>query len=185
MPAELWCLWGFLRTLQGVDFVVDGGERLAYPSTVIDMTGLMPTILRRGKVSTSSQFVIHDSVTTYLLVLLLCPFNVALQNIHKVHVATAWENVGCYSSLVYLAFHLPNISFRWCWQWFLISLHCTGPCRGLDAHGIPWFNRICWVGGHVESVCLEYGFAIVFNFTFVCNVYYVYVNSSHSESQRL
>jgi hypothetical protein len=34
---------------QGVDFVVDGGERLAYPSTVVDMTGQKPTLLRRGK----------------------------------------------------------------------------------------------------------------------------------------
>jgi tRNA A37 threonylcarbamoyladenosine synthetase subunit TsaC/SUA5/YrdC len=35
---------------EGVDFVVDGGERLAYPSTVVDMTGQKPTLLRRGKV---------------------------------------------------------------------------------------------------------------------------------------
>lgn len=48
-----------MRTLQGVDFVVDGGERLAYPSTVIDMTGVKPTILRRGKASTFPLFVIH------------------------------------------------------------------------------------------------------------------------------
>ncbi|CAK9873546.1 unnamed protein product [Sphagnum jensenii] len=34
---------------EGVDFVVDGGERLAYPSTVVDMTGQKPTLLRRGK----------------------------------------------------------------------------------------------------------------------------------------
>jgi len=39
------------KSAQGVDFVVDGGERLAYPSTVVDMTGQMPKILRRGKVS--------------------------------------------------------------------------------------------------------------------------------------
>jgi tRNA A37 threonylcarbamoyladenosine synthetase subunit TsaC/SUA5/YrdC len=47
-----------LCTLQGVDFVVDGGERLADPSTVIDMTGLKPAVLRLGKVSASLLFAI-------------------------------------------------------------------------------------------------------------------------------
>lgn len=35
---------------QGVDFVVDGGLRFADPSTVVDMTGTKPLLLRRGKV---------------------------------------------------------------------------------------------------------------------------------------
>lgn len=35
---------------QGVDFVVDGGLRIADPSTVVDMTGTKPLLLRRGKV---------------------------------------------------------------------------------------------------------------------------------------
>uniref|UniRef100_A0A2P2QQE3 Threonylcarbamoyl-AMP synthase n=1 Tax=Rhizophora mucronata TaxID=61149 RepID=A0A2P2QQE3_RHIMU len=35
--------------LEGLDFVVDGGVRVAAPSTVVDMTGTYPKILRQGK----------------------------------------------------------------------------------------------------------------------------------------
>lgn len=35
---------------QGLDFVVDGGVRLAQSSTVVDMTKLPPRVLREGKV---------------------------------------------------------------------------------------------------------------------------------------
>ncbi|XP_072966105.1 uncharacterized protein [Typha angustifolia] len=34
---------------EGLDFVVDGGIRVADPSTVVDMTGSNPTIIRQGK----------------------------------------------------------------------------------------------------------------------------------------
>ncbi|GAQ89873.1 hypothetical protein KFL_005720030 [Klebsormidium nitens] len=34
---------------KGVDFVVDGGQRMATPSTVVDMTGATPLLLRQGK----------------------------------------------------------------------------------------------------------------------------------------
>uniref|UniRef100_A0A0E0E0W4 Threonylcarbamoyl-AMP synthase n=1 Tax=Oryza meridionalis TaxID=40149 RepID=A0A0E0E0W4_9ORYZ len=34
---------------QGLDFIVDGGTRIADPSTVVDMTGSYPTIIRQGK----------------------------------------------------------------------------------------------------------------------------------------
>lgn len=34
---------------QGLDFIVDGGVRIADPSTVVDMTGSYPTIIRQGK----------------------------------------------------------------------------------------------------------------------------------------
>ncbi|VAI74390.1 unnamed protein product [Triticum turgidum subsp. durum] len=34
---------------QGLDFIVDGGARIADPSTVVDMTGSYPTIIRQGK----------------------------------------------------------------------------------------------------------------------------------------
>ncbi|XP_074585470.1 uncharacterized protein LOC141841226 [Curcuma longa] len=34
---------------EGLDFVVDGGVRVADPSTVVDMTGKLPTIIRQGK----------------------------------------------------------------------------------------------------------------------------------------
>ncbi|KAL5973060.1 hypothetical protein ACLOJK_039867 [Asimina triloba] len=34
---------------EGLDFVVDGGVRVADPSTVVDMTGRFPTIIRQGK----------------------------------------------------------------------------------------------------------------------------------------
>ncbi|VAI74394.1 unnamed protein product [Triticum turgidum subsp. durum] len=33
----------------GLDFIVDGGARIADPSTVVDMTGSYPTIIRQGK----------------------------------------------------------------------------------------------------------------------------------------
>lgn len=36
---------------QGLDFIVDGGPRIADPSTVVDMTGTSPTVIRQGKVS--------------------------------------------------------------------------------------------------------------------------------------
>ncbi|GKU93252.1 hypothetical protein SLEP1_g6859 [Rubroshorea leprosula] len=35
---------------KGLDFVVDGGKRVADPSTVVDMTGANPKIVRQGKV---------------------------------------------------------------------------------------------------------------------------------------
>ncbi|KAF0901057.1 hypothetical protein E2562_037638 [Oryza meyeriana var. granulata] len=38
---------------QGLDFIVDGGTRNADPSTVVDMTGSYPTIIRQGKESLS------------------------------------------------------------------------------------------------------------------------------------
>lgn len=34
---------------EGLDFVVDGGIRVADPSTIVDMTGSSPTIIRQGK----------------------------------------------------------------------------------------------------------------------------------------
>ncbi|CAM6086165.1 unnamed protein product [Calypogeia fissa] len=34
---------------EGLDFVVDGGIRVADPSTVVDMTGAKPVLLRPGK----------------------------------------------------------------------------------------------------------------------------------------
>lgn len=36
--------------LQGLDFVIDGGIRAADPSTVVDMSENIPTIIRKGKV---------------------------------------------------------------------------------------------------------------------------------------
>ncbi|MED6171245.1 hypothetical protein PIB30_039070 [Stylosanthes scabra] len=34
---------------EGLDFVVDGGVRVADPSTVVDMTKIPPRVLREGK----------------------------------------------------------------------------------------------------------------------------------------
>lgn len=34
---------------EGLDFIVDGGLRVADPSTVVDMTGSSPTLIRQGK----------------------------------------------------------------------------------------------------------------------------------------
>ncbi|XP_058103334.1 uncharacterized protein LOC131246889 isoform X2 [Magnolia sinica] len=50
---------------EGLDFVVDGGIRVADPSTVVDMTGRFPTIIRQGKTSRTVRFGetgIHQSV---------------------------------------------------------------------------------------------------------------------------
>lgn len=48
-PVIIADTYGASEGREGVDFVVDGGERLADPSTVIDMTGLKPVVLRLGK----------------------------------------------------------------------------------------------------------------------------------------
>lgn len=40
-----------IKFFQGLDFVVDGGVRLADPSTVVDMTTIPPKIIRQGKVN--------------------------------------------------------------------------------------------------------------------------------------
>ncbi|CAN6472391.1 unnamed protein product [Victoria cruziana] len=34
---------------KGLDFIVDGGIRVADPSTIVDMTGNLPTVIRQGK----------------------------------------------------------------------------------------------------------------------------------------
>lgn len=46
-PCSTLC-FGFL--LQGLDFLVDGGVRVAEPSTIVDMTGPYPKVIRQGKV---------------------------------------------------------------------------------------------------------------------------------------
>ncbi|KAJ7285490.1 hypothetical protein O6H91_Y330300 [Diphasiastrum complanatum] len=48
-PAQIADAYGVSEGKEGVDFVVDGGVRLAEPSTVIDMTGDQPVLLRSGK----------------------------------------------------------------------------------------------------------------------------------------
>lgn len=52
---------------EGLDFVVDGGVRVADPSTVVDMTGAFPKILRQGKgpkqpwmVAEEKEFALHE-----------------------------------------------------------------------------------------------------------------------------
>lgn len=46
---------------QGLDFIVDGGPRIADPSTVVDMMGANPTVIRQGKVSTLYHLLIVHS----------------------------------------------------------------------------------------------------------------------------
>eukprot|EP00250_Pteridium_aquilinum_P009422 c18658_g1_i1 orf=147-1097(+) len=48
-PVIISDTYGASEGKEGVDFVVDGGLRIADPSTVVDMTGKMPLLLRRGK----------------------------------------------------------------------------------------------------------------------------------------
>jgi len=44
-PVEIADVYG----PEGLDFVVDAGVRVADPSTVVDMTGSFPRIIRQGK----------------------------------------------------------------------------------------------------------------------------------------
>lgn len=44
-----------LKLNQGLDFVIDGGLRVADPSTVVDMTVIPPKIVRQGKVKPGFQ----------------------------------------------------------------------------------------------------------------------------------
>lgn len=48
-PVIISDTYGASEGKEGVDFVVDGGLRFADPSTVVDMTGTKPLLLRRGK----------------------------------------------------------------------------------------------------------------------------------------
>lgn len=48
-PVIISDTYGTSEGKEGVDFVVDGGVRIADPSTVVDMTGTKPVLLRRGK----------------------------------------------------------------------------------------------------------------------------------------
>ncbi|EFJ26848.1 hypothetical protein SELMODRAFT_441705 [Selaginella moellendorffii] len=48
-PAIIADTYGVSSGRESVDFIVDGGTRVANPSTVVDMTGTMPVVLRRGK----------------------------------------------------------------------------------------------------------------------------------------
>ncbi|XP_068655680.1 uncharacterized protein [Aristolochia californica] len=47
---------------EGLDFVVDGGIRIADPSTVVDMTGSSPTIIRQGKGPKQDWMAVKDEV---------------------------------------------------------------------------------------------------------------------------
>lgn len=44
------CEFTLLNLYQGLDFIVDGGVRVADPSTIVDMTGSSPLMVRQGKV---------------------------------------------------------------------------------------------------------------------------------------
>ncbi|KAH7421334.1 hypothetical protein KP509_13G051500 [Ceratopteris richardii] len=48
-PAIILDTYGASEGKEGLDFVVDGGLRIADPSTVVDLTGAIPVLLRRGK----------------------------------------------------------------------------------------------------------------------------------------
>ncbi|XP_019098222.1 PREDICTED: uncharacterized protein LOC104773496 isoform X1 [Camelina sativa] len=50
--------FGFL--LQGLDFLVDGGVRVAEPSTIVDMTGPYPKVIREGKGPILPWMVVED-----------------------------------------------------------------------------------------------------------------------------
>ncbi|XP_019052293.1 PREDICTED: uncharacterized protein LOC104591721 isoform X2 [Nelumbo nucifera] len=52
---------------EGLDFVVGGGIRVADPSTVVDMTGSAPTILRQGKGQKQDWMVVKDEKDSVIL----------------------------------------------------------------------------------------------------------------------
>eukprot|EP00252_Welwitschia_mirabilis_P015187 TRINITY_DN3341_c0_g2_i2.p1 TRINITY_DN3341_c0_g2~~TRINITY_DN3341_c0_g2_i2.p1 ORF type:complete len:239 (-),score=35.40 TRINITY_DN3341_c0_g2_i2:8-724(-) len=48
-PRVIADTYGSTPGREGVDFVVDGGIRVANPSTVVDLTGTEPALIRKGK----------------------------------------------------------------------------------------------------------------------------------------
>ncbi|KAL2608245.1 hypothetical protein R1flu_026818 [Riccia fluitans] len=62
-PVIIADLYGATDGKEGLEFVVDGGVRVADPSTVVDMTTSKPTLLRRGKglVEDWMLMEVHDS----------------------------------------------------------------------------------------------------------------------------
>ncbi|KAL3676143.1 hypothetical protein R1sor_026091 [Riccia sorocarpa] len=62
-PVIIADTYGGSDVKEGLDFVVDGGVRVADPSTVVDMTTSIPTLLRRGKglVEDWMLMEVHDS----------------------------------------------------------------------------------------------------------------------------
>eukprot|EP00249_Psilotum_nudum_P010042 c22300_g1_i1 orf=571-1152(+) len=48
-PSIIIDLYGASEGKEGIDFIVDGGIRLAEPSTIVDMTGQKALLLRQGK----------------------------------------------------------------------------------------------------------------------------------------
>ncbi|MCO5572024.1 hypothetical protein L7F22_025775 [Adiantum nelumboides] len=60
-PVIIADTYGASERKEGVDFVVDAGVRIADPSTVVDMTGVLPLLLRRGKF-----MAFHCQLWTYL-----------------------------------------------------------------------------------------------------------------------
>ncbi|KAF8399957.1 hypothetical protein HHK36_015829 [Tetracentron sinense] len=53
---------------EGLDFVIDGGIRVADPSTVVDMTGSSPTIIRQGKGPKQDWMVLKDEGDNVILI---------------------------------------------------------------------------------------------------------------------
>ncbi|CAI7929175.1 unnamed protein product [Closterium sp. NIES-54] len=54
---------------EGVDFIVDGGARMPEPSTVVDMTGDSPVLLRRGQFVIDATSAVQKRVRTHEAVL--------------------------------------------------------------------------------------------------------------------
>eukprot|EP00897_Mesotaenium_endlicherianum_P006227 jgi/Mesen1/5632/ME000283S04806 len=67
-PALIFDMYGSADGGRGVDFVVDGGVRVAEPSTVVDMTGEKPIVLRQGKGEVADFMLLesHDSAELLL-----------------------------------------------------------------------------------------------------------------------
>ncbi|EOA32784.1 hypothetical protein CARUB_v10016093mg [Capsella rubella] len=68
---------------KGLDFLVDGGVRVAEPSTIVDMTGPYPKVIREGKGPIFPWMVVDGIVGTYVLVLLSLYFFV-LPEVHGI-----------------------------------------------------------------------------------------------------
>ncbi|KAI5076666.1 hypothetical protein GOP47_0008731 [Adiantum capillus-veneris] len=63
-PVIISDTYGASERKEGVDFVVDGGVRMADPSTVVDMTGIVPLLLRRGKGPVEDWMLMEDLDST-------------------------------------------------------------------------------------------------------------------------
>ena len=68
--------YSFSNLFQGLDFIVDAGTIVADPSTVVDMTGSTPTVIRQGKVCMHIKVPLNPEYLSAMLTHHLQQFNI-------------------------------------------------------------------------------------------------------------